>query len=169
MPLKKTVYLALGSNLGDREQNLEQAIRSLAHEPIELIRSSSIYETAPMILENQPWFLNQVIEVRTALFPLQLLHIAQRIELELGRKRMIANGPRTIDIDVLLYGRTVMASKELTIPHPRMAERRFVLEPLVEIAPDLKHPVLKQKMTELLAAAKQQDVRVFRREEPRGL
>jgi 2-amino-4-hydroxy-6-hydroxymethyldihydropteridine diphosphokinase len=82
---------------------------------------------------------------------------------------MIANGPRTIDIDVLLYGRTVMASKELTIPHPRMAERRFVLEPLVEIAPDLKHPVLKQKMTELLAAAKQQDVRVFRREEPRGL
>lgn len=167
--LLKTVYLALGSNLGDREQNLERAIRLLGQEPIEVVRRSSIYETAPMILENQPWFLNQVIEVKTGLLPRHLLHSAQRIELELGRVRMIANGPRTIDIDVLLYGRTIMASKELTIPHPRMAERRFVLEPLVEIAPNLKHPVLKQKMSELLSAAKRQDVRVFRREGTRGL
>ena len=158
----KTAYLALGSNLGDREKNLDLALKALANPAIELVRSSSIYETAPMLLENQPWFLNQVAEVKTSLFPRQLLHAMQDIERQLGRKRTIPNGPRLIDIDLLLYGRTVMSSAELTVPHPRMAERRFVLEPLSELAPRLRHPVLKRTMLELLSATKQQDVRPYK-------
>src|SRR5689334_14349704 len=105
--LQKTVHLALGSNLGDREGHLEKAIRALAGPALTILRQSSIYETAPMLLENQPWFLNQVIEVKTTLFPRQLLHYVKEIELSLGRKRTIINGPRSIDIDILLYGRTV--------------------------------------------------------------
>jgi 2-amino-4-hydroxy-6-hydroxymethyldihydropteridine diphosphokinase len=141
----------------------------LAEQPIEIVRRSSIYETAPMLIEDQPWFLNQVIEARTGLFPRQLLHATQAVERRLGRKRLVANGPRTIDIDILLYGRTVMTSDELTIPHPRMSERRFVLEPLVEIAPELRHPVSKKRIADLLAAAKSQDVKPFRGSRPRGL
>jgi 2-amino-4-hydroxy-6-hydroxymethyldihydropteridine diphosphokinase len=159
----KTVYLALGSNLGDRELNLEQAIRLMAAEGIEIVRLSSIYETAPVGLEDQPWFLNQVVEAKTGLFPRQLLHAIQRVESELGRKRTVVNGPRTIDIDILIYGGAVMSSDELTIPHPRMADRRFVLEPLAEIAPQLKHPLSKRRMTELLAATKSQALRLFGR------
>jgi 2-amino-4-hydroxy-6-hydroxymethyldihydropteridine diphosphokinase len=166
----KTVYLALGSNLGDRGDNLERAIRALDQRPAtEVVRQSSIYETAPMLLEAQPWFLNQVVEVKTSLFPRQLLHLCQQIERALGRKRTVANGPRTIDIDILLYGRTVMASDELNIPHPRIAERRFVLEPLAELAPGLRHPVVKRTIAELLAATKQQTVRPFRHPERPGL
>ena len=157
----KTVYLALGSNLGDREANLRLAIRALARTSIEIVRASSIYETAPMLFEDQPWFLNQVVEAKTSLFPRQLLHCAQEVERQLGRKRTIANGPRIIDIDILLYGRTVMTSDELTLPHPRMAERRFVLEPLAELAPRLKHPVLKRSMSELLAGTKSQNVKPY--------
>jgi 2-amino-4-hydroxy-6-hydroxymethyldihydropteridine diphosphokinase len=164
-----TVYLALGSNLGDRERNLTLAIQSLADAAIEVVRQSSIYETAPMLVEDQPWFLNQVIETKTALFPRQLLHTTQRIERSLGRTRIIANGPRTIDIDILLYGRTVMSSEELTIPHPNFAERRFVLEPLAELAQDLKHPLLKRRIADLLAAVRSQDVRHFRPPRPPGL
>ena len=165
----KTVYLALGSNLGDREANLRKAIVTLARPSIELVRASSIYETAPMLLEEQPWFLNQVVEVKTSLFPRQLLHCAQEVERQLGRKRTIANGPRIIDIDILLYGRTVMASYELTVPHPRMAERRFVLEPLAELAPRLRHPVLKRSMSELLAGTKAQNLKPYVPVESAGL
>ena len=162
MPLK-TVYLALGSNLGDRRQNLIQAISALELRPIEIVRQSSIYETAPMMLEDQPWFLNQVVEVRTSMFPRQLLHSTREIERQIGRKRTVAYGPRVIDIDILLYGRTVMSSDELTIPHPRMTERRFVLEPLAELAPRLRHPLLKRSIAELLAATKTQNVKLYKR------
>ena len=166
----KTTYLALGSNLGDRERNLVEAVRLLTGEGnVEIVRRSSIYETAPVSYENQPRFLNQVIEVKTALFPRQLLHATQAIERELGRKRTMVNGPRTIDIDSLLFGRTVMVSDELTIPHPRMMERRFVLEPLAELAPQLRHPVSKQRISELLGAVKSQDVKAFRGPGPAGL
>ena len=162
----KTVYLALGSNLGDRERNLRQAIVLLARPGIEIARASSIVETAPMLLEDQPWFLNQVVEAKTNLFPRQLLHCAQDVERQMGRKRTIANGPRVIDVDILLYGRTVMDSLELTLPHPRMAERRFVLEPLAELAPRLRHPVLKRSMIDLLAATESQKVKPYRPAEP---
>jgi len=114
-----------------------------------------------MLVEDQPWFLNQVVEVKTGLFPQQLLHRTQEIERLLKRKRTVDKGPRTIDIDILLYGRTVMHSDELTIPHPGMAERRFVLEPLTELAPRLRHPVLKRTISELLAAVKDQKVRLI--------
>jgi len=154
----KTVYLALGSNLGDREKNLQQAIQAL-----EVVRQSSIYETAPMLLEDQPWFLNQVVEIKTSLFPRQLLHHTQDIERVLGRKRTIVNGPRSIDIDILLYGQTIMSSDELTIPHPGMAQRRFVLEPLAELASTLRHPVLKRTIAQLLAGTKEQNVRPYNR------
>jgi 2-amino-4-hydroxy-6-hydroxymethyldihydropteridine diphosphokinase len=157
----KTAFLGLGSNLDDRAAYLARAIERLAAAAIQVVRESSIYETAPMLYEDQPWFLNQVIEVKTALFPRQLLHSTQEIERELGRRRTIAKGPRTIDIDILLYGRTVMSSDELTIPHPGMAERRFVLEPLNELAPRLRHPVLKRTIGELLGQVKDQETRPF--------
>jgi 2-amino-4-hydroxy-6-hydroxymethyldihydropteridine diphosphokinase len=157
----KTAYLALGSNLGDREENLKQAILLLKGPTIEILRASSIFETAPMLLEDQPWFLNQVIEAKTSLFPRQLLHAAQDVERQLGRKRTIANGPRSIDVDLLFYGRTIMVSEELTLPHPHMAERRFVLEPLAQLAPQMRHPVSKRTITELLAATRSQNVKLY--------
>ena len=162
----KTVYLGLGSNLGDRRGNLIRALAALEFRAVEIVRQSSIYETAPMMVEDQPWFLNQVVEVRTSLFPRQLLHRGQEIELELGRKRTVAYGPRVIDIDILLYGRTVIETDELTIPHPRMTERRFVLEPLAELAPRLRHPVSKRSIAELLAATMAQNVKRY---EPPGV
>ena len=158
----KTAYLALGSNLGDREQHLDNAIEALATRSIEVVRKSSIYETAPMLLEDQPWFLNQVLEIKTSLFPRQLLHATQDVEHQLGRKRTIANGPRVIDLDILLYGRVIMSSGELTIPHPRLAERRFVLEPLAELVPRLRHPVSKRTMLDLLAATKSQNIKPYK-------
>jgi 2-amino-4-hydroxy-6-hydroxymethyldihydropteridine diphosphokinase len=158
----KTAYLALGSNLGDRERNLRQAIDRLARPGLEVARCSSIYETAPLLLENQPRFLNQVIEVRTSLFPRQLLHAGFDVERQLGRRRTIPNGPRSIDVDLLLYGRVTASSPELALPHPRMTERRFVLEPLAELAPDLIHPTLRRTIAVLLAATRNQDVRLYR-------
>jgi 2-amino-4-hydroxy-6-hydroxymethyldihydropteridine diphosphokinase len=160
----KAVYLALGSNIGDRRVNLETAIGRLAAESpeIEVVRSSSIYETEPRDNPAQAWFLNMVVEARTALFPMQLLGRTQRIETEMGRRRSptaAPKGPRIIDIDILLFGKFVMDTPKLTIPHPRIEERRFVLEPLAEIAPELRHPVLRRTMRELLAATAGQKVR----------
>jgi 2-amino-4-hydroxy-6-hydroxymethyldihydropteridine diphosphokinase len=154
----KLVYLGLGSNLGDRRANLEAAIEKLA---LDVKRRSSIYETEPRDFRNQPWFLNQVVEAETDLFPRQLLSHIQKVERDLGRKRTVAKGPRTIDIDILLYGNGVIKTSDLEIPHPRLAERRFVLEPLAELAPDLRHPVTNQSVRELLSRVAAQSVRKF--------
>jgi 2-amino-4-hydroxy-6-hydroxymethyldihydropteridine diphosphokinase len=149
--LSKLVYLSLGSNLGDREQMLRLALERLAAPDLRILRVSSIRETEPVDVLDQPRFLNLVAEAETGLFPKQLLARTARIELELGRKRLRPKGPRTIDIDILLYGDAVIDSPELTVPHPRMAERRFVLEPLAELAPDLRHPVTRRTVREMLA------------------
>ena len=155
----KRAYLSLGSNLGEREESLREALRRLECEKLQVVRVSSIYETQPMYVADQPWFLNLVAEVDTDFFPMQLLSRIGRIEQEMGRRRVRKNGPRTIDIDIVLYGAFVVSTPKLAIPHPKMAERRFVLEPMTELAPELRHPVLKKSMRELLAAVKGQQAR----------
>jgi 2-amino-4-hydroxy-6-hydroxymethyldihydropteridine diphosphokinase len=147
----KTAYLALGSNLGDREAHIREALRLLEESEVRMIRVSSFYETEPRDLRAQPWFLNIAAAVETRLFPMQLLARIQMIERVLGRKRLVAKGPRTIDIDILLYGNFVVKTEALEIPHPRMTERRFVLEPLAEIATGLRHPELRKTIRELAA------------------
>jgi 2-amino-4-hydroxy-6-hydroxymethyldihydropteridine diphosphokinase len=155
----KTVYLSLGSNVGDRADMLRQAIAALPGAGVEVVRMSSMYETEPMELREQSWFLNMAAECRTDLFPLQLLRRLKKIEGSLGRKRIVRNGPRTIDIDIILFGRAVVSMPALEIPHPRFRERRFVLEPLAELAPDLRDPVTKRTMADLLAGTAGQRVR----------
>jgi 2-amino-4-hydroxy-6-hydroxymethyldihydropteridine diphosphokinase len=155
----KTVYLGLGSNIGDREAQLRAAVERLAANDLRLLRVSPIYETEPLELTAQRWFLNQVLEAETSLFPMQLLARVGRIERALGRVRTVPNGPRTIDIDILLYGASVVRSEKLEIPHPRMAERRFVLAPLADLNPDLRHPVTHRTVKEMLEAAPGQAVR----------
>jgi 2-amino-4-hydroxy-6-hydroxymethyldihydropteridine diphosphokinase len=147
-----TIYLGLGSNLGDREAELRTAIRRLNSSGLRVTRVSSLYETEPMYLEDQPAFLNAVIEAETELYPVRLLLRVANIELDMGRERGIRYGPRKIDIDILLYGSEVVEAKALHIPHPRLHERRFVLEPLAELAPGLRHPVSGKTIEELLAA-----------------
>jgi 2-amino-4-hydroxy-6-hydroxymethyldihydropteridine diphosphokinase len=141
----KTIYLSLGSNLGDREANLRAAMDRLKPR-----RVSPIYETEPVDHVAQPFFLNLVVEAETSLMPMQLLAHTQRIERELGRKRTIPKGPRTIDIDILFYGDSVIEGTRLQVPHPRLQERRFVLQPLADLAPDLKHPVTHRTVREML-------------------
>jgi 2-amino-4-hydroxy-6-hydroxymethyldihydropteridine diphosphokinase len=162
MPLKR-VFLALGSNLGDREQNLRNSITAIEREHIRVLARSSIYETAPQDIIDQPWFLNMVIECQTRTFPLQLLATLLRIERELGRVRTnsMRRGPRVIDLDILLFGETIMNAPELVLPHPRMLQRRFVLEPLVEIAPELRHPETKQVLRNVLQSVRDQPLRRF--------
>jgi 2-amino-4-hydroxy-6-hydroxymethyldihydropteridine diphosphokinase len=155
----KMAYLSLGTNLGDRERNLESAIEKLAAQDLRIRRISSVYETAPVDTDDPRWFLNLVVEAETDLFPMQLLWRAGKIEHSLGRVRTVVNGPRTIDIDILLYGHAVIRSPSLEVPHPRMTQRRFVLAPLAELAPDLRHPVIRKTIQELLDAAPQQSVR----------
>jgi len=134
-----TAYLGLGSNLGDRKQNLVQALELLSKQMV-IEQVSSIYETEPVGYEPQPLFLNAVCRISTQLNPRQLLRLANKIEAKLGRMPSFPNAPRPIDIDILLYNDEVLSSKELTVPHPRLAERAFMLVPLAEIAPDLVHP-----------------------------
>jgi len=144
-----TVYLGLGSNLGDRKHNLAQALELLSkHVVIELI--SSVYETEPAGYREQPLFLNAVCRISTGLNPEKLLRLAKKIEAKLGRTPGFPNAPRPIDIDILFYDNQVLNDKELTIPHPRLAERAFVLVPMAEIAPDLVHPGNKKTVKELL-------------------
>jgi 2-amino-4-hydroxy-6-hydroxymethyldihydropteridine diphosphokinase len=154
----KLAYLGLGSNMGDRELSLRQGLGKLEAPDLHLLRTSGLYETEPIGLREQAWFLNLVAEFETTLFPRQLLHRAQQVERELGRKRTVINGPRTLDIDILLYGQTVMDCDELTIPHPRYAERRFVLAPLAELDAKLRDPVTGHTVTELLHAVQGQAV-----------
>lgn len=134
----KQAWIALGSNIAPRETYLQQAIQTLnEHEEIKVKQISTVYETDPVGYEDQDQFLNLVAEVETNLEPLKLLHVCQRIEKELGRERIIRWGPRTVDLDILLYSTENMNVEELILPHPRMHERAFVLVPLAEIAPDL--------------------------------
>jgi len=143
-------YISAGSNIGDREENLDFGARRLG-ERGKLIRISSVYETEPVGYADQPWFLNRVFELETALSPHELLAWCNEIERDGGRVRTFPNAPRTLDLDILLYGDRIISDPVLVIPHPRMTERRFVLEPLAEIAPDLRHPAEKKTMLDLLA------------------
>jgi 2-amino-4-hydroxy-6-hydroxymethyldihydropteridine diphosphokinase len=155
----KTVYIALGSNLGDRVENLLLARERIVSAHVRLSRASSIYETAPREFVDQPWFLNQVVAAETTLFPRQLLARLLRIELEMGRRRTIDKGPRIIDLDILLFGDVVIHAAGLEIPHPRMVERRFVLEPLAELAPQLRPPRSRDTVREMLTHVMDQPVR----------
>ena len=159
--MKKLTYLSLGSNIGDRERNLRAAIERLDAPGLRVLRVSPVYETEPVDYTDQPWFFNLVVEAETALFPLQLLARTQKVERVLGRVRTVPKGPRTIDIDILLYGTAVIHSGKLEIPHPRMAERRFVLVPLHDLAPTLRHPVTRTTVAELLRAAPPAVVRLI--------
>jgi 2-amino-4-hydroxy-6-hydroxymethyldihydropteridine diphosphokinase len=145
-----TVYLGLGANLGDRERNLDAALKRIAGF-VNISKLSSIYETEPWGVSEQPWFLNRVCEGTTSLSPVDLLRRVKKIETEMGRAEGIRFGPRPIDIDILIYDHLVTLSPALTIPHPRLHERAFVLVPLAEIAPDLVHPRLHVTVRELLS------------------
>jgi 2-amino-4-hydroxy-6-hydroxymethyldihydropteridine diphosphokinase len=145
------VYLSLGSNVGERAKNLQDAIEALAGAGVEVSRVSSIYETEPVDLREQPWFLNCVVEAHTHLPPLELLEALRAIETRMGSKKLVAKGPRLIDMDILLYGDETIDTPELQVPHPRIHLRRFVLAPLAEIAPQSRHPISGLTAAEMLA------------------
>lgn len=152
--MEKDAYIGLGSNLGDRELNLLRAVAELGKLPDSKVTGlSPFYETSPVGVTDQPAFVNAVLRLSTRLTPQALFLRLQHIETVVFRRtRMHHWGPRTMDLDLLLYGDQVLTAEELTIPHPRMAERRFVLEPLCKLAPAVRHPVLGRSMEELLAA-----------------
>jgi 2-amino-4-hydroxy-6-hydroxymethyldihydropteridine diphosphokinase len=157
----KRIYLSLGSNLGDRAGHLEAAIERLAEAEVRVLARSPVYETEPMDFTEQGWFLNQVVSGETALFPMQLLLRVGRVERELGRVRGVPKGPRTIDIDILFYGAAVIETPRLQVPHPRLSERRFVLRPLADLAPELRHPVTHRTVRQMLESAPPAVVRVW--------
>lgn len=152
------VFLSLGSNVGDPQENLRAAIAALPAAGVDVKRVSSIYETEPVDLLEQPWFLNCVVQGETTVPAVELLRALREIERRMGSKKLIARGPRLIDIDILLYGQQTIDAPELQVPHPRMHLRRFVLVPLVELAPDAKHPSWSATAAQLLAASQDQSV-----------
>jgi 2-amino-4-hydroxy-6-hydroxymethyldihydropteridine diphosphokinase len=151
-------FLGLGSNLGDRKRNLQRAIALLEGNGTKILARSSLYQTQPVGYDDQPWFINQVIEVESYLAPWELLGLLQSIEKKMGRTKTLPNGPRVIDLDILLAEETILETETLTIPHPRLAQRNFVLVPLNEIAPDVIHPVLRRSMVALHRASDDRSV-----------
>ena len=158
------VFIGLGSNLGDRLEYLKQAIENLPPE-VTPLRCSRVYQTPPWGYTNQPAFLNQVVEAQTALDPEALLTKLKAIENNLGRVENFRYGPRCIDLDILFYDEIIHQSKNLTIPHPSIPERAFVLVPLFELAPNLIHPVLKIKVSDLLGKQDASDVKLYKGED----
>ena len=155
--MNHTVFIALGTNLGNRLANLQAAIQSMPPEVI-VLAESHIYETPPWGYKDQPAFLNMVIKAETELEPEQLLQYLKELETELGREQSFHWGPRLIDLDILFYDDLVLDSPPLIIPHPRLHERAFVLVPLMDIAPELIHPVIKKSVSELLAEVDTQGI-----------
>lgn len=147
-------YLSLGSNLGNRAQYLEKALKYLELHTIKVLQTSNLYETEPVGFTEQPWFLNQVIQIQTELSPQKLLNILQKAEKNAGRMRSILWGPRTLDIDILFYNNEIIKTDKLIVPHPLLHERKFVLQPLTDIAPHFHHPVFQKTVEELLKLCK---------------
>jgi 2-amino-4-hydroxy-6-hydroxymethyldihydropteridine diphosphokinase len=145
------VYLALGTNIGERKQNLREALGFLNEFGVQVTKISSIYETEPVDYLDQPWFLNAVVEAQTDLSAVELLAHLRRIESQMGSKKPFAKGPRLIDLDILLYGDETIATSDLQVPHLRMLQRNFVLAPLAEIAPNLRHSSWPASASELLS------------------
>ena len=157
------LYLSLGSNIGNRAENIARAIAALGERGVRVTRESSLYETEPLEIKEQPWFLNCAIEAETELSPGRLMEVLLEIEREMGRERRVPKGPRLIDIDILLYGADIVREPRLEIPHPRLAERKFVLVPLAEIAAEVSHAVSLLTIAEMLEATPDQtEVRKWR-------
>ncbi|OGW47752.1 MAG: 2-amino-4-hydroxy-6-hydroxymethyldihydropteridine diphosphokinase [Nitrospirae bacterium RBG_13_41_22] len=143
-------YIGIGSNLGNRQENCLRAIELLQKKGIIVTKRSSLYETEPWGVKDQPRFINMAVEIDTSLEPKELLKILKNIEKELGKEKSSKWGPRIIDLDILLFDDIILNEDNLKIPHPLMHERDFVLRPLCEIAPDIYHPLLKMRMYELM-------------------
>ena len=158
--MSRTIFLALGTNLGDRAENLNAALDLL--EKSSAIQKSSIYETPPWGYTDQPAFLNMAVKTETDLPPLELLSWLKNLEVRIGREKSFRWGPRLIDLDILFYDDIIFESENLTIPHPRLHERAFVLVPLAEIAPEFLHPVLKKTVSQLLAEIDSTGIEIFR-------